>query len=432
MIRTHYSKEVTEKNFEQKITLAGWAQNIRALGKIAFIKLRDREGLSQITIPKENKNFKLINDITPESVLAITGIVKQSDQAQLGWELIPEKIEVLSKAETPLPIDFSGKVNTSLDKRIDYRYLDTRNEKNLLIFKVLSTVEQAMKDFCFQEGFMEINSPKFMAAASETGAELFEVDYFKKKAYLAQSPQFYKQMAIASGFEKVFEQAPVFRANPSHTSRHDTEFTSFDIEIGFINSVEDVMNFEERWLQYVLKQVKEKHENEIKELLNIEVIVPEVPFPRLTMQAAHKHVNNLEVADDFGELESEGEKKLGEFIKKEFHHEFVFLTDFPYSVRPFYHHKEGNISKSYDLIYKGVEITTGAQREHNYEKLIKQAKEKGIDVKPINDYIEMFKYGVPPHGGFGLSPTRVVMQMLDLGNVREATFLPRDTERLTP
>ncbi len=434
MIRTHYSKQVTPEMDGEKVVLAGWAQNIRIIGSIAFVKLRDREGLAQITVTKDNPNFEVVKDLTLESVIAAEGTVKASEKAQGGWELIPEKITVLNKAEVPLPIDFSGKVQTGLSKRLDYRFLDLRNPKRLLIFKVLSTVEQAMKEYCYDNGFIEINTPKLMAAASETGSELFEVKYFKRKAYLAQSPQLYKQMAIASGFDKVFEQAPVFRANPSHTSRHDTEFTSFDVEIGFIDSVEDVMKFEEKWICYVISKVKEKHYDEIKELLGIEVEVPETPFPRITMKEALKITGKLlEEVDEFGELDSEGEKKLGSIIKEEKEHDFVFLTDFPFSVRPFYHmKKEKNLTRSYDLIYKGVEITTGAQREHRYDVLVKQAEEKGVSIEPIKAYFEMFKYGVPPHGGFGLSPTRFVMQLLNLENVREATFLPRDTERLTP
>ncbi|NYZ79787.1 aspartate--tRNA(Asn) ligase [Candidatus Micrarchaeota archaeon] len=431
MIRTHYSKDV--KPSSGNVTLAGWAQNIRILGKIAFIKLRDREGLSQVTIPADNKNFETVKSITPESVLAVSGGVKASAQSQNGWELIPIKIEMLSKASVPLPIDFSGKINTSLDKRIDHRYLDVRNPKSLLIFKVLSATEIAMKEYCVEKGFMEINTPKFMASASETGAELFEVKYMNKKAYLAQSPQLYKQMAMASGFDKVFEQAPVFRANPSHTSRHDTEYTSFDVEIAFVDSSEDIMKFEEEWLAYVFKKVKEKYGAEIKEAFGFEIEVPKVPFPRMTMKEALKAVHGLEKADEFGEFDSDGEKKLGEYVKKKFKSDFVFLTEFPYDARSFYiMKKDEKTSFGYDLIYKGLEITSGGQREHHYETLVKQVKEKGLDPNSIKDYGEMFKYGVPPHGGFGLSPTRVVMQMLNLENVREATFLPRDTDRLTP
>ena len=437
MERTYIS-DIPKSN-GKKVKIFGWVEEIRLLGKINFIVLRDREGNAQIIIKRGETNEKildLLKDITKESVISVEGEVKLNKEAPGGLEVVPYKIDVLSKAEVPLPIDFSGKVNTTLDKRLDWRFLDLRNPKRLLIFKVLSTVEKAMEDFCFENNFLKINTPKFMEAASETGSELFEVKYFNKKAYLAQSPQFYKQMAIAAGLDKVFEQAPVFRANPSHTSRHDTEYVSFDIEMAFIESFEDLMKFEEKWIKYVIKKIKEVHGEEIKKRFGIEINIPKIPFPRITMKEAKKILNEKEMeVGEFYELSSEEEKRLGEYVKKKYGHDFVFLTEFPYSQRPFYHMKKDNqpeITLSYDLIYKGLEITTGSQREHRYEILERQAKEKGIDPKTIGFYLNFFKYGCPPHGGYALSPTRFVMKLLNLPNVRESTLLPRDTERLTP
>jgi aspartyl-tRNA synthetase len=272
-----------------------------------------------------------------------------------------------------------------------------------------------------------------MRVASETGADLFEVKYFKKKAYLAQSPQFYKQMAIAGGLDKVFEQGPVFRAEESHTSKHLTEFVSFDVEMAFIDDYEDIMELQEKWLVFVFKQVKKKHGKEIKEHFGIEITIPKTPFPRITMKEAHEKISELEVIDEFGDLDTEGEKKLGEYVRNEFNSDFVFLTDFPYNARPFYHMKKDNkFTMSYDLIYKGLELATAAQREHRYDKLIAQAKEKEIDEIENKFYLQMFKYGVPPHGGFGFGPERFVMQMLNINNIREVVFLPRDPDRLTP
>jgi aspartyl-tRNA synthetase len=423
-----------------QVFIEGWIHEIRDLAKIKFILLRDMTGVVQCII-KDEKLMKKFSDLSVESVISINGEakpaqVKSPEVSQKEIEVEIKEFEIISKAEK-LPINIHDKdVETGFAKRLDYRYLDLRNPKNLLIFKIETDVLKAMRDFCIKTGFLELCSPKFQSAAAESGAEMFSVDYFGKKAYLAQSPQFYKQMAVISGFERVFEIAPVFRANPSHTTRHDTEFTMFDAEIGFINSFEDVMHWEEQWLAYILEQIKEKYGKQIKEVFNIDLVVPKIPFPRITMEEAHKIIREagIKVGED-SDLDAEGEKALGDYIQKKYKHEFVFLTLFPWKVRPFYHMRPKDnprVTNSFDLLWKGLEITTGAQREHRHDILIKQAKEKKISEKPIQWYLDMFKYGAPPHGGFGLSPTRVVMQMLNLPNVREATFAPRDTERLTP
>jgi aspartyl-tRNA synthetase len=296
-------------------------------------------------------------------------------------------------------------------------------------------MEQAMREYWQKNDFIQIYSPKFMNVPSESGAELFSVPYFGKTAYLAQSPQFYKQMAMAAGFEKIFEIGPVFIANPSHTTRHDTEFTMIDMEVSFIDSHEDIMKLEEDWIIHILKKIKTRHGAEIKNIFGVDVTVPKKPFPRLSFKKAkdilakeYKH----KITDD---LDSEGEKLLSLYIKKKYRHDFVFVTDYFWSARPFYHMKQDKdkkLTKSYDLLWRGLEITTGSQREHRYDILKKQAKEKKIHLKPMEDYLNFFKYGCPPHGGFGLSPTRMLMLLLGSKNVREVTFLPRDTERLRP
>lgn len=297
-------------------------------------------------------------------------------------------------------------------------------------------MEEAMREFWVKNNFIEIYTPKIMGSASESGSELFEVKYFDRKAYLAQSPQFYKQMAMAAGFEKIFEIGPSFRANPSDTTRHDTEFTMIDMEISFIESEEDVMKVEEEWIAFFLKKVKEKYGEEVKKTFNVEIVVPKLPFPRVTMEEAQKMLKKKGYkSPEEGDLDAEGEKLLAGLIKEKYGHEFVFVKEYPISVRPFYHmRKKENpkLTKSFDLIWKGVEITTGAQREHRIEPLTKQAIEKKINPKSIQYYLNFFNNGCPPHGGCALSPSRLLMLMLNLGNVREATFLPRDMKRLTP
>ena len=432
-----YTSEIPEES-GKKVKVSGWIDTKRALGKIIFLILRDRKGKIQLIIKEKEVGeelFKKVEELTEESVISATGKIDLNEEAPGGMEIKPEEIEILNKSESSLPIDFSDKVNTSLSKRLDWRYLDLRNPDRLLIFKVLNTVERAMKEYCYKKGLIEINTPKLMSIASETGAELFELDYFEdRKAYLAQSPQIYKQMAVASGMEKVFEQGPVFRANPSHTSRHDTEFTMFDVELGFIDSEEDVMEFEEKWLQYIFKKVKEKHGEEIDRTFGVEVKVPEIPFPRVTWNEVLETLNEKS-KEEVKEIGSNEEKEIGKHVEEKNNHEFVFITEFPYEERPFYHMKkedDPNITKSFDLLFKGLEITTGAQREHRHEKLMEQIKEKRMKAEKYKFYLDMFKYGCPPHGGYAVSPTRIVMKILELGNVRESTLFPRDTERLKP
>jgi aspartyl-tRNA synthetase len=275
-----------------------------------------------------------------------------------------------------------------------------------------------------------------MGVASESGAELFELEYFGGKAFLAQSPQFYKQMAMAAGFERVFEIGPVFRANPSFTSRHDTEFTSVDVEISWVNSHEDVMKFEEEWLTYVLAGVKARHGDAIQEIFGVDVVVPTLPFPRVTMEEARELV--AQTGHKIGraaDLDPEAERRLAGVIKEKTGHEFVFVKDWPKEVRAFYHmrdEKDPSITLGFDLLWKGLEITTGAQREHRYDRLVKQAEEKGYTLGPLEDYLSFFRYGMPPHGGFGLGLTRVLMVLLGASNVREVTYLYRGPNRLRP
>ena len=292
-----------------------------------------------------------------------------------------------------------------------------------------------MRKYLYDNDFTEIHTPKLIGAASESGSEVFEVDYFGNKAYLAQSPQFYKQMAMASGFGRVFEVAPCFRAENSNTNRHATEFTSFDIEFSYIDSYEDVMDLEEDLLIEGLKAVKEKYGDLIKETYGVDVVVPTKPFPRIKLQDLYEKLTEkygYMVPDhDIGDMNAEAEKLTSRYAMEEFGHEFIFVTDFSKTKRAFYHMRKNDVPQGYDLIWKGTEITTGAQREHRYDILVKQADEKGLG-DDIKFYKDFFKYGCPPHGGFALGIDRLTMLLLGLPSLKETMFLFRGPNRITP
>lgn len=420
----------------KKVLIRGFVESIRNQKNFIFLILRDVGEKVQIFISKNDENLFLVNlvsNLSPESTVEIIGNLVTNSAVKLnGYEIIPDNIEIFSIAKTPLPID-----NTApMQERLDWRFLDLRRSENLLIFRIQTAIEMAMREFFIKNEFIEIHSPKLIGAASESGAELFSVNYFGGLAYLAQSPQFYKQMAISAGFNKVFEIGPVFRANPSFTSRHDTEFTSIDAEFAWIDSCEDIMDFEERWLVYVISQIKEKFSTEIKNLFGVEISVPTLPFPRIEMRDAIKIVSEtgyIIPSEYEGELDPDGERIVFEYVKNNLHHDFMFIIGYPSKIRAFYHMRnDDGTTKSFDLLYRGVEVTTGAQREHRLEILKEQAIEKGIPIESINFYLDFFLYGVPPHGGFGFGLTRMLMLLLGLKNVREVTYVYRGPNRLFP
>lgn len=427
------------KNIGERVKIAGFVHAIRDQGNIKFLIIRDISGTIQVVVLKNNTEaMKATGTLNLESVVEIIGSAKEEKQAPGGIEIAVEKINVLSLAalQLPIPVVEKGGQKTTQQKRLDFRWIDLRKPENTLIFKVWTLMEQSFREYWTENGYLEIHSPKFMSTPSESGAELFRVEYFDREAYLAQSPQFYKQMAMAAGFEKIFEVGPVFRANPSFTSRHDTEFTGYDAEMSYINSHQELIEEEEKLLVYVLGKIKDKFEEEISHYFGRELVVPTTPFPRLSMKEAKKILHKLKVpSESEGDLNPEEERKLSEYVKQEFNHEFVFVTEYPVEVRPFYHmrfEEQPTLTKSFDLIWNGVEITTGAQREHRYEILKKQAKEKGLNLKSLQFYLDFFKYGCPPHGGMGIGPSRILMKIINAKNVREVTYLYRGVKRLKP
>ncbi len=415
------------------ILIAGFVHTLRVQSKIIFLILRDASGTVQNIIEaKDEATFELAKGLSAESVVSILGIVKEAPQAPGGFEIAVSKITVLSVANPELPIPIiikGGDEETEAPTRFDYRWIDLRKPEKAKIFKVWTELEKGFRTYWDENKFVQLYSPSFMSTPSETGAEVFEVKYFDKKAYLAQSPQFYKQMAIASGYERVFMAGPVFRAEESFTARHLTEFSGWDFEIGYIDDHHDIMNAEEGMLVSGFKAVAEAFPD-----MNVQI--PTIPFPRITMLKAKEILKKEGVpSGEPHDLSPEEERAMCEYVKKEYDHDFVFITDYHKSKSAFYHmrHPENpDYSRRADLLYRGIEVTTLAQREHRIDILEKQAIEKGMSLDALKDYLNFFRWGCPPHGGAGIGPGRLIMKLLDLPNVREATYVPRDVKRLNP
>ena len=416
-----------------RVDFFAMVDTVRDKKNMQFIVVKDFSGKIQLFIDKVKypEIGELFLRLVPGATVRVQGELVKSEYVKMGGqEVLVDSAELTSHAE-PNPIAD----DSTIDYRLNYRWLDLRTERNTLMFKVQTAFVNAMREFLVEREFVEIHSPKLIGAASESGSEVFEVKYFDTKAYLAQSPQFYKQMAMAGGLGRIFECGPVFRAEKSHSRKHATEFTGFDLEFSNIESVEDVMVMEEELLAYALKVVHEKYGEQIKEVFGVEIVVPTLPFPRikladlyLELEAKYGYTYPKEEQDD---LSTEAEKLCEQYAKEKYGHEFIFITDFGARKRAFYHMRKDGVPQGYDLIWKGVEITTGAQREHRYDILLKQAQEKGLD-KDVEFYLQFFKYGCPPHGGFGLGIDRITMNMLELANIKESMFLFRGPDRLTP
>ncbi|MGM1029682.1 MAG: aspartate--tRNA(Asn) ligase [Actinomycetota bacterium] len=418
------------------VKVQGWVETVRDQKRVQFVILRDESGSAQLVNPVNDDTAATaatISGLMHGSFVTVEGDLKADERVKLGGlEVKVRSLTVESVAkDSPIADD------SSIDKRLDWRFLDLRRPEAQLIFRVQTTIEHAMRQHWIDEGFIELHTPKLMATASESRAELFEVPYFETTAYLAQSPQLFKQMAQSAGFGKIFEIGPAFRADPSYTSRHATEFTSIDSEISWIDSHEDVMQLHEALLEKAVSAVVERHGAEIEQHFGIQLQVPALPFPRIP----HAEVKAIvearghRIEREDGDLDPEAERQISAHVKETTGHDFVFVTDYPSGVRPFYHLRpegDGSITNSYDLIYNGVEISTGAQREHRVEVLEAQIVEKGMNPAELEEYLDFFRYGTPPHGGFGMGLARVVMLMLGLGSIRESTYLFRGPTRLTP
>jgi nondiscriminating aspartyl-tRNA synthetase len=430
--RTHYSLEVKPEMNGEKITIMGWIHEIRDLGGIIFLLLRDRDGILQVTAPSKKISpelFEEIRKLKKESVAAVSGMVQESNKAPGGVEIIPEKLIVLNESKQPLPMDPTEKVRAEIDTRLDSRFLDMRKHGVNSIFKIKSRMLHSARVFLEERDFIEINTPKLVASATEGGTELFPITYFEREAFLGQSPQLYKQMMMATGLDKVYEIAPIFRAEEHDTLRHLNEAISIDVEVAFADH-EDVMELLENLVVRAIVDVRENCAEEL-ETIDMDLKVPELPFPRLKYSEVVDLVNSKGVHLRYGEdLSRAAEKALGEIMDS-----YYFITDWPSKIKPFYvmpRSDEPENSHAFDLMYRDLEISSGAMRVHLHNILVERIKGKGLNPDSFNRYLAAFEYGMPPHAGWGLGAERFTMCLTGAKNIRETVLFPRDRRRLTP
>jgi len=421
---------------DQEATVRGWVQETRNLGGISFIVIRDRFGTLQITAPKkkiESELFRRLTGLPRESVVEVSGEVKKSDQTALGLELIPKGLMVYTEALSPLPLGVVDKVHVEADTRINNRFMDMRRPEVRAVFELKSLLMQLIGEAMRNLGFTQVNTPKLVSSGAEGGSTLFQVDYFGRPAFLAQSPQLYKQMLMSTGMDRVFEMGPAFRAEHSNTVRHVSEFISFDGEMSWIDSQKDVMETIESVLSYVFPALAEQGAEHLS-ILGKKVVAPRTPYPVLgyrdCLDMLAEAGMTLEDGDDLG---TEGEKLIGEMMAQD-GYDMYWIVEYPEREKPFYiMEKDGTpYSYSFDLDYKGQEISSGGQREHRYDRLVQRMEAKGLDIDSFHSYLDAFRYGMPPHGGWGIGLERLLVKMLDLPNIREAILFPRDVNRLTP
>ena len=416
------------------VKMNGAVHNIRDMGEFAFVILRKAEGLVQCVYEERKTDFDL-KELKEESAVEVTGVVALEERAPQGFELRLTGIRVLSQPSEVMPIAINKwKMNTSLETRLSLRPVSLRNVRERAKFKVQEGIVRGFREFLSSQGFTEVHTPKIVSRGAEGGANVFKLNYFNKKAELGQSPQFYKQMMVGV-FDRVFEVAPVFRAEKHNTTRHLNEYIGLDFEMGYIDSFEDVMAMETGFLKYTMELLKKDYKKEL-DMLDIDLPsitqIPQVRFDEAKQLVSEKY--NRKIRNPF-DLEPEEEVLIGRYFKEEYDSDFVFVTHYPSKKRPFYamdDPADERFTLSFDLLYKGLEITTGGQRIHDYQMILEKMAKRGMDPEDIKDYLMIFKYGMPPHGGLGIGLERLTMRLLDEQNVRETSLFPRDVTRLEP
>lgn len=428
-----------EEKIGEIITVNGFVDKVRDLQYVQFLIIRNNDFKLQVTIEKNEDNSELnsiVSSLTTDSTIKVIGKLNKNEGVKMGgMELIPSSIDVTSYALSDMPFNYKEKNNALRETRLDYRFLDLRREDNQLIFKIQTFIEASMMKYWLDHDYYFIHTPKISASAAEGGASMFKIDYFGTEAVLSQSPQLYKQMAMASGFSKFAEISQVYRAENSHTSYHQTEIEMIDVEVSWVESVHEVMMEQEKWIKSFLIPLKEKYEQELKTIFKSEIEDLSHEFPKITFQEAKDILKSKYnyIGENQLDLERKEEELLGKYARELYKSDFIFIYDYPYETRPFYTMKSNNgNTKSFDLLYKGLEVTSGAIRENRIEILKEQILEKGITLESLDFYLEFFKYGMPPHGGFGFGMARFIMNLFNLDNIREATFIYRGPTRLNP
>ena len=428
-----YVKDL-KKYVDKEIIFDGFVDKVKDLKNVQFMILRDGTGKIQVSIPKNEENIKLneiVKELTVESTVRVKGILKESDYVKLlGMEIIPSDIIATSLANE-LPINYKDET-LPRNIRHDYRQLDLRQEKNNHVFRIETCFENALRDYCIKHDYIELHSPRITAKAAESGSEVFKFDYFGQKAALAQSPQFYKQMAMVAGFDKVFEIGPAFRAEKSDTSYHAAEINMCDLELSWIYDVLQIEKEEEEFLKTGFEAINSKYGDIITHQFNAKLVNPEIKIPRLSFydaKAILKKKYNYN-SDKIGDFDRKEELLLGKYALETYKSDFIFIEGFPFASRTFYQQvDENHNTKSFDLLYRGLEVTTGTLREHRYEKLLAQIEEKKLNIDDLKAYIELFKYGCPPHGGCGIGLSRILMKTLNMDNIMDANFIYRGSTR---
>ncbi|MBZ9686262.1 aspartate--tRNA(Asn) ligase [Clostridium estertheticum] len=415
----------------ENVKIKGWIHRIRKMGKIAFLIIRDRSGIVQCVLDTKTIDIK---GLKLESVVEVIGHVKERNAETSECEILVDTLNVISQVNEDLPVEINKEeLDVNIDTLLNNRVLTLRHLKTNAIFKIQAALAQGFAEFLKDEDFTQVYSPKIVAEGTEGGTGLFELKYFEKKAYLAQSPQFYKQMLVGAGYERVFEIGHVYRAEEHNTIRHLNEYVSMDLEMGFIEDEKEIMHLETRLLKYIFQYVTNKCPKELTLLLvEFPKIGDQIPSMKLS-EAIEILKNKYGKTDLINDLDPEGEKLICEYVKEKYNSDFIFLTHYPRSKRPMYTMPEGTESThSFDLLFRGVEITTGGQRIHNYQQLKESISSKGLNLESFSGYLQVFKYGIPPHGGLAIGLERLTAQLLGLRNVREVTLFPRDRDRIAP
>jgi nondiscriminating aspartyl-tRNA synthetase len=436
MIEREYTADITAGDDGETVSIAGWAHEIRDLGGLTFVIVRDREGQVQVTFKEDDDEelFEKAQEIGKEDIIHVTGVVEENDQAPGDREIKPNNLEIISNAESPLPMDISKNIDSDLSTRLDNRFMDLRQPEVHAIFSLKTKAMEAMQEWFDEDDYIDIDTPLISKGGAEGGAELFPVIYYEEEAFLSQSPQLYKQMLMASGFDKVYEVGTAFRAEEFATSRHVSEINMFDVELAFIEDHHDVMDVQEESLRYTIRKVKENAAREL-DLLDVDLKVPEEDFPRITFDRAREILKEEydHVPEDPGDLDTKGEKLLGEYFEEKGHPAF-FVVGYPGEKFYYMQEVEGDdvASRKFDLIYKGQELSSGGQRQHDLDTLEEWMERQDVDKSNFSFYLEAFKFGMPPHGGYGLGIDRMIQKIAELDNIKEAILFPRDPDRLTP